>query len=60
MANVVPRLSATPGAVLHAGHAVGQDTHRVLRELLDLDEATLLALERDGVIAGRSAAAVAR
>ena len=25
-----------------------------------LDEATLLALERDGVIAGRSAAAVAR
>jgi crotonobetainyl-CoA:carnitine CoA-transferase CaiB-like acyl-CoA transferase len=57
MANVVPRLSATPGAVRHAGHAVGEDTHRVLHELLGLDAATLQALERDGVIAGRTAAA---
>ena len=56
MANVVPRLSATPGAVRHAGHAVGEDTHRVLRDLLNLDEAALAALERDGVIAGRAAA----
>ena len=55
MANVVPRLSATPGAVRHAGHQVGEDTHRVLRELLDLDDVTLAVLERDGVIAGGGA-----
>lgn len=60
MANVVPRLSATPGAVRHAGHEVGEDTYRVLRELLNLDEARIQALERDGVITGRAADAVAR
>lgn len=56
MANVVPRLSATPGTVRHAGHNVGEDTHRVLRELLNLDDAALATLERDGVIASRGAA----
>jgi len=55
MANVVPRMSATPGAVRHAGRTVGEDTHRVLRELLNLDDATLATLERDGVIASRGA-----
>jgi len=57
MANVVPRLSATPGAVRHAGHSVGEDTHRVLSDWLGLDAATLRALERDGVITGRRSAA---
>ena len=54
MANVVPRLSRTPGAVRHAGHRVGEDTRAVLRELLGLDEARLDALERSGVIASRT------
>ena len=39
MANVVPRLSDTPGAVRHAGHRIGQDTRRVLAELLGLQAA---------------------
>lgn len=58
MARVVPRLSETPGEVRHAGRAVGEDTRRVLKALLDLDDATVDALERDGVIAGRARAAV--
>jgi crotonobetainyl-CoA:carnitine CoA-transferase CaiB-like acyl-CoA transferase len=56
MANVVPRLSATPGAVRHSGHATGQDTRRVLRELLGLSDETLETLARDGVITERAAA----
>ncbi len=51
MANVVPRLSVTPGAVRHAGHATGQDTRRVLADVLGLSDPTLDALARDGVIA---------
>lgn len=52
MANVVPRLSATPGAVRHAGHRVGQDTRQVLRDLLGLPDAQIEALAQRGVIAG--------
>lgn len=55
MANVVPRLSETPGAVRHAGHRVGQDTRAVLRDLLQLDERQLDALETAGVIASQQA-----
>ena len=35
MAAVVPRMSATPGAVRHAGRNVGQDTRQVLRDVLE-------------------------
>jgi len=52
MANVVPRLSATPGAVRHAGHRTGQDTRRVLAELLGLQGPELDALAAAGVITG--------
>ncbi len=52
MANVVPRLSATPGAVRHAGHRTGQDTRRVLAELLGLQAPELDALAAAGVIGG--------
>jgi crotonobetainyl-CoA:carnitine CoA-transferase CaiB-like acyl-CoA transferase len=52
MANVVPRLSATPGAVRHAGRRTGQDTRRVLAELLGLQAPELDALAAAGVIAG--------
>jgi crotonobetainyl-CoA:carnitine CoA-transferase CaiB-like acyl-CoA transferase len=55
MANVVPRLSATPGAVRHAGHRVGQDTHQVLRDLLGLPDAQIEALAQRGVIARAAA-----
>ncbi len=55
MANVVPRLSATPGAVRHAGHRVGQDTRQVLRDLLGLPDALIEALAQRGVIAGAAA-----
>lgn len=51
MANVVPRLSRTPGAVRHAGHRVGEDTREVLRALLGLEDTRLDSLERAGVIA---------
>jgi len=54
MANVVPRLSATPGAVRHAGHASGQDTRRVLADVLGLSEEVIDGLVRDGVIADRA------
>jgi len=56
MANVVPRLSATPGAVRHAGHRTGQDTRRVLAELLGLQGSELDALAAAGVITGEGGA----
>jgi len=52
MAAVVPRLSATPGGVRHAGHAVGADTRRVLADLLGMSAGQLDALEAQGVIGG--------
>lgn len=54
MANVVPRLSATPGAVRHAGRAVGQDTREVLRDLLGMADASIDALVSDGIVAERA------
>jgi crotonobetainyl-CoA:carnitine CoA-transferase CaiB-like acyl-CoA transferase len=57
MAAVVPRLSATPGAVRHAGHATGEDTRRVLSEVLGLTDDEMDALARAGAIAGRAPAA---
>jgi crotonobetainyl-CoA:carnitine CoA-transferase CaiB-like acyl-CoA transferase len=55
MANVVPRLSATPGEVRHAGHRTGQDTRRVLAELLGMQAAELDALAAKRIIAGEAA-----
>lgn len=50
MANVVPRLSATPGRVRHAGRRTGQDTRRVLKDILGLADERLDALAAGGVI----------
>ena len=50
MAAVVPRLSETPGAVRHAGHRVGQDTRRVLRELLGHADERIDALAAAGIV----------
>ncbi len=50
MANVVPRLSATPGQVRHAGHHIGHDTRQVLKEKLALSDDMLEDLKAAGVI----------
>jgi crotonobetainyl-CoA:carnitine CoA-transferase CaiB-like acyl-CoA transferase len=50
MPDVVPRLSATPGAIRHAGHRIGQDTRKVLHELAGLSPAEIDALEDERVI----------
>jgi crotonobetainyl-CoA:carnitine CoA-transferase CaiB-like acyl-CoA transferase len=50
MANVVPRLSETPGQVRHAGHDIGGDTRRVLRDLLGLSAEQIDTLQAQGVI----------
>ncbi|HVR54839.1 MAG TPA: hypothetical protein VMS38_34275, partial [Pseudorhodoferax sp.] len=50
MANVVPRLSATPGAVRHAGRARGEDTRAVLARWLGLDAAAIDQLGADGAV----------
>ena len=50
LANVVPRLSATPGEIRKAGGQPGVDTAKVLRTYLDLGDAEVAALEADGVV----------
>ena len=50
LANVVPRLSATPGKIRKAGGQPGVDTAKVLRTYLDLGDAEVAALEADGVV----------
>lgn len=50
MAGVVPRLSATPGGIRHAGRAIGQDTRAVLGEVLAYDADAIAALMKAGVI----------
>lgn len=50
MANVVPRLSRTPGAVRWAGRDIGEDTVSVLSEELGLTRAELDALAAADVI----------
>ncbi|MSP96588.1 MAG: CoA transferase [Betaproteobacteria bacterium] len=51
MPNVVPKLSATPGAIRHSGHRVGEDTRRVLMELAGLSLDEIAQLEAQHVIA---------
>ncbi|MCM2326585.1 MAG: CoA transferase [Lysobacter sp.] len=50
MAVPVPRLSATPGRVNHAGHDIGGDTRRVLQEVLGLPAEQIDTLQAQGVI----------
>lgn len=50
MANVVPRLSRTPGAVRWAGHDIGQDTETVLSQELGLSRTELDALAAADII----------
>jgi crotonobetainyl-CoA:carnitine CoA-transferase CaiB-like acyl-CoA transferase len=50
MAAPVPRLSESPGAIHHAGRAVGADTEKVLREIAGYTTNEIEAFERAGVI----------
>ena len=51
MPGIVPQMSATPGGVHHVGPERGQHTAEVLRELLELSDAEITALETAGTIA---------
>ena len=52
MANVVPRLSVTPGRVRHAGGGlVGQDTKDVLAAVLGLSATEIARLQAEGIVA---------
>ncbi|AEC21573.1 hypothetical protein PT7_3033 [Pusillimonas sp. T7-7] len=55
MANVVPRMSRTPGAVRWSGHDVGQDTVQILTEELGLSSKQIAELSEAQVIYGSSA-----
>jgi crotonobetainyl-CoA:carnitine CoA-transferase CaiB-like acyl-CoA transferase len=46
----VPRLSATPGRIRHAGGAIGQDTASVLREMLAMGDEELARLQASGAV----------
>ncbi|KAB2872056.1 MAG: CoA transferase [Burkholderiaceae bacterium] len=51
LAGVVPKMSATPGAVCWSGHRTGQDTRAILRRLARLEDAEIDRLQVSGVIA---------
>ncbi len=51
LTGVVPKLSVTPGQIVHAGHDVGEDTVDVLTEVLGLTPDEIERLEREYVIA---------
>jgi crotonobetainyl-CoA:carnitine CoA-transferase CaiB-like acyl-CoA transferase len=52
LTGIVPKLSATPGAVRWAGRAIGADTGDVLARELDLSRDEIARLARAGVVAG--------
>ena len=47
---VVPRLSATPGRVTHAGPALGCHTDEIFQRLLGMSAAEIAALRAEGVV----------
>ena len=49
MTGIVPRFTATPGAIRHAGPRLGEHTDQVLRDVLGLDDAELAELRASGV-----------
>jgi crotonobetainyl-CoA:carnitine CoA-transferase CaiB-like acyl-CoA transferase len=51
LAGVVPKLSATPGALHWSGRRVGQDTRTVLQRFAQLTDAEIDALQAEKVVA---------
>ena len=51
LANVVPKLSASPGAIRWSGRRLGQDTREVLRTLAGYSDKTIDTLAASGAIA---------
>jgi len=50
LAGVVPKLSATPGALRWSGHRTGQDTRQFLRDTARLTDAEIDRMVADGVV----------
>lgn len=50
MPGVIPKMTATPGRITHAGPGLGQHNHEIYGALLGKSEAELVALARDHVI----------
>jgi formyl-CoA transferase len=50
MQNVVPKLSATPGAIRWPGPTLGEHNVEVFGELLGLNEETLADLRTKGIV----------
>jgi succinyl-CoA:(S)-malate CoA-transferase subunit A/succinyl-CoA:(S)-malate CoA-transferase subunit B len=50
MVGVLPKLSATPGRIAHAGRPLGADNASVYAELLHFSAERLADLRRRGVI----------
>lgn len=60
VAGIVPRLSATPGRVRHAGHEVGEDTTAVLQDVLGLTGEEIARLQAHRIIHASAAARAAQ
>jgi formyl-CoA transferase len=55
MQNVAPKLSDTPGRVLHAGPQLGEHNAEVFQGILGLSEPEIAQLAQSGVIGGAGA-----
>ena len=47
---LTPKMSASPGAIIHAGPLLGADTKKVLRRILNINQEDIELLEKDNVI----------
>jgi crotonobetainyl-CoA:carnitine CoA-transferase CaiB-like acyl-CoA transferase len=50
MQNVLYRMSQTPGQIKWTGRKMGQDTHDVLAQTLEISEERITQLEKLGII----------
>jgi formyl-CoA transferase len=52
MTGVVPRFTATPGTIRHAGPALGEHTDDVLRDVLGMERDEIASLRSSGAVGG--------